>query len=225
MGSRWTRIGAGVVVVASILALVAPPALADPARPTDYRARVLGVSPTPPAGFHVRVVGGDAFLELEVPRGHTVAVPDYAQTATGPRPYLRFRADGTVQRNEHSVAAVLNRSRYGTDGEAPDPALEPRWVEVADDGRYLWHDHRIHWMGGSSPTTDHHGRVDLGGPDGTWVIELEVDGRATTVTGELVRLKSPPEWPYYGVAVLVAAGFVALIGLFLRRFRRGEVAA
>lgn len=216
---RGARIGAGLAVVATVLVLAAPPVAADPARPTDYRARVLGVAPKPPPGFHVRVVGGDAFLELVAPRGHVVEVPDYSQTATGPRPYLRFRADGVVQRNEHSVAAVLNRSRYGTDGTPPDPALEPRWVEVARDGRYLWHDHRIHWMGGSAPSTDHHGRVDLGGPDGAWVIELEVDGRTTTVTGELVRLDAPPSWPYYGAAVLVAGGFVALAA---RRTRRRE---
>lgn len=35
--------------------------------------------------------------------------------------------------------------RYGSGANA-DIAPEPRWLEVADDGRYVWHDHRIHWM-------------------------------------------------------------------------------
>ena len=53
------------------------------------------------------MVGGDGFLEMAVEPGHEVVVEGYDG-----EPYLRFRADGTVQENQNSPATYLNRNRY-----------------------------------------------------------------------------------------------------------------
>ena len=83
-----------------------------------------------------------------------MVVPDYAAgEGTDARPYLRFGPDGTVEVNERSVAAAANESRYGTDRRADRGR---RRAPLADawprDGRYVWHDHRIHWMLAGRPT-------------------------------------------------------------------------
>ena len=202
---------------------VATPASADPARPTDYRSTVLRVHPKLPQGVEVSVVGGDSFLELRVARGHSAVVPDYEQGAgTTPEPYLRFLADGTVERNERSIAAAINRSRYGTDPTAADPKGTPKWTVVARDGRYLWHDHRIHWMLPNRPkAVSADGRVDMGGPNGAWTVDLTVDDEPVVVTGELVLLASPSPVPWLGMLVLAAG---CLIGLALFRVRAGRPA-
>jgi len=207
------------------LAALAPaaPASADPARPTDYRSTILRVHPSLPPGVEVAVVGGDSFLELHVGRGHTAEVPDYEQGAgTTPDPYLRFLADGTVERNERSIAAAINRSRYGTDPTAADPKGTPKWTVVAHDGRYLWHDHRIHWMLPNRPkAVAADGRVDMGGPDGVWTADLIVDDTPVVVTGELVLLASPSPVPWVGLFAVIAG---SLIGWAIVRVRRGRPA-
>lgn len=206
------------LVVATTLLISEAPAGADPARPTDYRSQILTTSPDLPPGVELRVVGGDAFLEMEVAPGHTAVVPDYEQGQdTTPPPYLRFRRDGTVERNESSIAAIINRSRYGTDPTAAEPSATPRWKVVARNGRYLWHDHRIHWMLPNRPkATRADGRVDMGGPDGTWTIDLTVDGDPVTVTGELVLLTPPSRVPWFVLTALVAIGLLVVAVVRIR---------
>lgn len=208
------------LVLTATLLGPATPASADPARPTDYRSRVLSVRPALPAGIELRVVGGDSFLELRVRGDHTVVVPDYeGGEGTATRPYLRFLPDGTVERNDHSAAAAANESRYGT-STAADIRDEPDWTVVARDGRYVWHDHRIHWMLPRAPTAvDAAGRVDLGGPDGTWAVDLEVDGEPVAVTGELLLLDAPNPAPWFALVLLGVGGSVGLVALAVRRDR------
>ncbi|MCB0970529.1 MAG: hypothetical protein KDA97_03270, partial [Acidimicrobiales bacterium] len=211
----------GVVVVASV---PAAPAAADPARPTDQRSEVTGASPALPDGVTARVVGGDAFLELTVD-GHEVIVPDYARADGEAVAYLRFSPDGTVEENRSSVASEANRSRYGSAASSPDPDAEPRWEVVATDGRYAWHDHRIHWMSPArAPRAEADGTIDLGGPDGGWSIDLAVDGIDTTLTGRLRAVDPPPVWPaVLGTIAVAAAGLLlarrvgrqALVGVAL----------
>ncbi|MCU1354948.1 MAG: hypothetical protein JWM89_366 [Acidimicrobiales bacterium] len=198
--------------------LPATAASADPARPTNYRARILAIHPDLPRGFGVEVVGGDAFLELDVPHGHTAEVADYPSgSGTTPRPYLRFLADGTVERNDRSTAAAANQSRFGTSRTTPDPRARPRWRVVARHGSYVWHDHRIHWMSPTAPTAvDRRGRVDLGGRNGTWTVPMVVDGHPITVRGELLLLGAPNPMPWYALAAIPP---VMAIGIGLRSAR------
>lgn len=196
-----------VVACATLLAVLGPagPAAADPPRPTNFESRILQVDPPAP-GVTIEVLGGDAFLALTVERGHTVTVPDYGTDAP---PYLRFLADGTVEVNEASAAHASNDSRYGTSdaaGSRRDGDPGTLWRTVAGGGSHAWHDHRIHLMVPEHlAVTDARGRVDLGGPDGTWEVPLVVDGRPTVVRGELVRLDAPAAWPWWTAAAFVLA--------------------
>ena len=68
-------------------------------------------------------------------------------------PYLRFRPDGTVQVNRRSPACYLNQDRFAR-CEVPrsaDPKPTPSGRRSPRNGRYDWHDHRIHWMANGPP--------------------------------------------------------------------------
>lgn len=184
----------------------AAPAAADPATPTNFISEVTGTDPALPLGVEVLVIGGDAFLELTVPEGHTAEVPDYGD---GEITYLRYLADGTVERNDRSAAAMVNTSRYGSNAGPFDPDAEPSWSVVSNNGRYAWHDHRIHWMSKVTPATGPDGLVDLGGPDGSWEVPLIIDGSDTTVTGQLRLVDGPSPWLWFLLTGLVAVTVVA----------------
>lgn len=150
-------------------------AAADPAGPTDYRSSVDAVVPEV-AGVEVDILGGDAFVRLEV-RGRDVTVLGYRG-----EPLVRLNRAGEVFENESSPSLALNRSRYGTESgsvrEAPEstPPGSPRWRRVGTDGVYIWHDHRAHWMGREPPVGVRRGERILEG-----VIPLVVDGRPVKV--------------------------------------------
>ena len=194
----WTRRLVGAVAVALGLSSIASgTAGADPAEPTNYRSNIVSIVPAITQA-DVEVIGGDTFLSLTVDRGHEAIVPDYGSAE---RPYLRFSGDGTVEVNVLSVAHATNDSRYGTTTDEFDPDADPLWREVSSDGSYAWHDHRIHLMVPDRlAVVDANGRVDLGGPDGTWEVPMVLDGKTHTVRGELIRLPAPSPSPWYAVA-------------------------
>ncbi len=194
---RLPRLAAAAV---AILVLHAAPAAADPPRPTDYRSTVTSIEPET-AGVEALVIGGDGFLQLTVD-GHDVVVKGYAG-----EPYLRFRRDGTVERNSRSTATYLNRSRSGKLDLPPqaDNGDAPAWQKVAGDGSYAWHDHRIHWMGQGRPQG-----VTPGHTVQDWTVKMDVDGRPAAVEGKLVLEAgiNPLPWIVLGS---VAAGAVVLL--------------
>ena len=188
-----------VAVAAATIALAvaaAPTAGADPAKPGNYRSIVDWVTPRTGA-ITAKVVGGDGFLELEVTRGHTVEVPGY----TG-EPWLRVSANGRVQENQLSQTTYINQNRYGSAATVQIPAdatianatKHPEWKTVDTNGRYVWHDHRIHYMTPSIKPTFVPGtkRVAIGErDDGRWVVRMTVDGSPTQVVGELLKEPAP----------------------------------
>jgi hypothetical protein len=196
----------GAAAFFTTLALVAlsrtDPAAADPPVPTDYRSTVDAIEP-PAEGVRAEVVGGDGFLELRVERGHDVVVTGYQG-----EPYLRFRPDGTVQRNRRSPATYVNDSRNAV-AEVPgsaDPQADPDWGTVAHGGAYAWHDHRIHWMGSERPAGAEPGEWTR-----PWAVDIEVDGNATRIHGTLALVDdvNPLPWLALGLAVATA---VAIAG-------------
>ncbi len=205
LGPRLRRALAAAAAAVGALTLAAPPAAADPPRPTDYRSTVTGVEPAAGA-IDARVVGGDAFLELEVAADHEVVVLGY-----GDEPYLRFMADGTVERNRRSEATYLNDDRQGAVDLPPqaDNTAEPEWETVAGNGTYAWHDHRIHWMGSGTPPGAEPGEVVQ-----AWTVALTVDGAPTEVRGELVLVEGVSPLPWFALAL---AGLVLVVVVGRRR--------
>lgn len=185
-----------------ILVATTAPAAADPPRPTDYRSTITGGASGD--GFEVDVVGGDSLLRLRVEAGHEVVVLGYRD-----EPYLRVRADGTVEENLRSEATYVNDDRYGEVGALPsevDAAAEPDWRPVGEGGTYAWHDHRIHWMSPARPDG-----VDPGETVLDWEVPLVVDGREATVAGTLTLEPSPSPLPWVALAAVIAAvGFVVV---------------
>lgn len=187
------------------LSAVAGIANADPAAPTNYRSVVTALDPTP-IGVEVTVVGGDAFLQIEVARGHTATVNGYFD-----EPYVRVDTDQRVWVNEGSPAYYINRDRYGVTGvpDGIDANNPPSWVAVADDGRYAWHDHRVHWMSFDRPPTV---TGDVEQTVFPWELPVIIDSTETIVSGELIWIpsKSPIPAALAGVVVLLP---VALWGI------------
>jgi len=205
---RLRRVVAGGALVLLGLVGWAGPASADPPRPTDYRSIVTGVTPATDA-FDVRVVGGDAFVELAVAPGHEVVVTGYDN-----EPYLRFTPSGDVLENRSSPAAYVNARRYG-DVEVPEgvePQGEPDWHRVAGHGTYAWHDHRIHWMSPQPPSNVPRGEVVQ-----EWNVLLVVDGDPVTVNGVLRYETAVAWWPWALLAVVAAAAVVAAGRVWPRR--------
>jgi hypothetical protein len=196
-------------LVGLVLVVTASPAAADPAGPTNYRSTVTGAD-TELDGVEVDVLGGDAYVLVEVEPGVEVVVDGYED-----EPYLRISADGTVERNEASPSRWLNDARFGglevtvppeASAEAP-----PRWEVVADGGRYAWHDHRVHWMVPGIPD-----QVDPGAGEvqrvSDWELELSVDGQDAAVSGQLDWVPSPsPVLPVIVTLVVAALGVVLVL--------------
>ncbi|MEO6629966.1 MAG: hypothetical protein ABIP03_15525, partial [Aquihabitans sp.] len=63
------------------------------------------------------------------------------------------------------------------------------------------------------------GRVDLGGPGGTWSINPTVDGKSVAVVGELVLLDAPSPVPWYLLAAVVGLLMLASAWLCARSNR------
>ncbi len=200
------RRSATVLAVAAILLVAgAPPALADPAEPTNYRSQVIDVNPSTPF-VEIQVTGGDAFLGVAVAPGHTAEVPGYFH-----EPYLRFDSDGSVWANVNSPAFYINESRYGTGGTPANATADatPEWRQIASGGRWAWHDHRTHWMSPDLPPSVSGTRAEIVFP---WDLPIVVDGVATTVSGQLLWY---PSTNPVGPIMLGLVGLAPL--MFLKR--------
>ena len=92
--------------------------------------------------------------------------------------------------NRRSPAAYLNEDRFAQGraaGRAPTTARRRAGSAVAENGRYDWHDHRIHWMGeGTLPpqVEDEGERAKVF----DWTIPMASAGRPVTVRGTLTWL-------------------------------------
>lgn len=197
MSSRVVRRLVTGVLVGMCSAAVPAVAHADPAGPTDYRSTVVAITPDTDS-ITVTIEGGDSFVRLVVEPGHEVVVLGYAD-----EPYLRFRPDGTVERNRRSYATYYNEERYGREDvpELVDNDAEPDWVAVGTDGTWAWHDHRAHWMGTEPPIG-----LEPGESLPDQVVPVVVDGEPVSIAVRITLVGGPS---------LVPVVFGALIGLGL----------
>jgi hypothetical protein len=197
-----------------LLAVLASLAVAGPASAhvgggvagSDFAGRVTGVDPAVP-GVTVRVLQFGDELEVDNATGTEVEVPGYSD-----EPYLRIGPTG-VWRNARSPATYIDLDRYARTPlpADADPAAAPRWERVSTAPRWVWHDHRTHWMTASllppavaaDPTVPH---TVL-----RWTVPMRYAGQAVTVRGVLTWDPPPPGWLVWPVYVLllllpVAAG-------------------
>ena len=167
-------------VAAAALTLGAPvAALAHQGNP-NYRSVITRVTP-PAAGVRLSVLNYDDRLLLQNAGRADVMVLDYQQ-----KPNIHATADGTVAVNTNSEAYYLNEDRLG---QAPVPkglGPQPAWKVVSRNGRYDWHDHRIHWMGTGDPPQlkDKGVRTKLD----DWTVPLRVNGQSVEANFGALRV-------------------------------------
>jgi hypothetical protein len=202
------------------IALLAPVTAAAHKGSPNYRSTVRSISPTV-EGVDIKVINYDDRLVMVNRSGRDVEVRGYDG-----EPYIRVRADGTVEVNKRSPSYYLNLERFA-DVKIPADASEkarPRWDVIDKTGRFEWHDHRIHYMSKSVPTQvkDEDERTKVF----DWQVPIDVDGRRVLVKGDLFWVASPGGGLPRGALIALAA--VVIAGIFfvevVRRRRRGAVA-
>jgi hypothetical protein len=203
----------------AVLCVAAPAALAHEGNP-NYRSEVRAIAPALP-GLDARVLNYDDAIELVYDGERPLVVEGYRG-----EPYLRFNPDGLVEVNRRSPAAYLNEDRFA-EVELPDRAdhrARPNWATVAENGRYDWHDHRIHWMGeGTLPpqVEDEGERTRVFG----WEIPMASGGRPVVVRGRLTWLgKEEDGFPVAAGLTLGGAlvgGALLVVVVRTRRSRAG----
>ncbi len=201
-------------------ALLATSAFAHAGNP-NYESLVEGVTPSIP-GFSVVVLNGDDRLEAVNHGSQTITIDGYNS-----EPYIRMASDGTVSVNLRSPAYYLNGDRDGTSPvpDSADPKAPPQWKVVARDGRYQFHDHRMHWMGKNNPpqVKDTSARTKIV----DWKVPLQAAGTQGAIAGTLFWRGSsggPPAGAFVAVALLALVG-AATVVVVRRRRRAGDAAA
>jgi len=209
--SRFAR---AALLAAAVLVAVAAPARAHQGNP-NFRSVLHNGRLAP--GVEVQVLGYDNQLEL-FDRGHgQVVVYGY-----NGEPYVRVLRDGTVEVNRRSPATYLNEDRFGT---TPVPAFAkpgaaPQWRVQDKTGRFIWHDHRMHWMAQTTPPQVHDKSVKTKIFD--YRIPVQVGSRRTALAGTLYWVGSPSGFPVAAAASLVAIALLAIAAVaIVRRRRRG----
>ncbi len=204
--------------VAALVALctLAPNAVAHQGNP-NYNSEVRAIVPAVD-GLEAQVLGSDDRIELRNGSDSVVVVEGYRH-----EPYLRFLPDGTVQVNRRSPAFFLNEDRFAQ-VEVPasaTPRAQPSWQRVAQNGRYDWHDHRIHWMSKAPPKPvreNESKRAKIF----DWTLPVSVAGRPAAIEGSLTWLGKDNGGLPLGAAISLAGavlGGAALVA-FVRRRRR-----
>jgi hypothetical protein len=206
------------VVAAAALILGAPAAaLAHQGNP-NYRSVVKTVTPAT-SGVKVSVLNYDDRLLLQNTSGRQVMVLDYQQ-----KPYIRADPNGTVAVNTNSEAYYLNEDRTGETAVPKGLGSAPAWKVVSRNGRYDWHDHRMHWMGTSDPPNLKDKSVRTKIDD--WTVPIQVAGAKGNIAGTLTWVPKPSE-PLPLGAIFAFAALLILLSLaviVIRRRRSGPAA-
>jgi hypothetical protein len=197
-----------------VLALTAVPAAAH--ETPKYESVYTGLKPAEP-GLNVQVLGFDNQYELIDRTGKMVVIYGYQG-----EPYGRVLPDGTVQVNTRSPAYYLNQDRFGTTPvpKSASAKAAPAWKYEDKTGRFIWHDHRMHWMSKSTPAAvkDRSQKTKVF----DYTIPLEVGNQPARLHGTLFWVGRPSGFP---IAAAISLIVLALLGaglvIVVRRRRSG----
>lgn len=217
-GHAW--LGSVAAVALAVLTAFAATASAHQGDPR-YRSVVRGIVPAT-SGLSVQVLGYDDQMELVNRTGQTVMVMGYNR-----EPYARLAADGTVSVNHNSPAYYLNEDRFGAVDPpaaiAQHPRATPDWRVLDRTGRFVWHDHRMHWMVRTIPprVTDRSKKTKVF----DYAVPLSVGGRAAAIDGALYWIGQPSGFPLPAAVALAAIALLAAASVVFVRRRRAAAGA
>jgi hypothetical protein len=204
-GALPAAIPAAVLGALLLLVLLAPSAVAHTGDPS-FRSEVKHVRPEVP-GLAIEVLNYDDRLLLTNRTGRTVLVRGYEG-----EPYVRIRAAGIVEVNKRAPTFYLNEDRYAQ-VNVPSQASErasPLWETVGKNGRYEWHDHRIHWMSKDRPPKVKD--EDKPAKILDWSVPIVVGSKPARIAG---ALRWEPADSGIPPAALIALGGLAAASLLL----------
>jgi hypothetical protein len=212
---------AWMAAVVAAVTLAPPSALAHEGNP-DFSSEVERIDPSV-EGVEAEVLNFDDNLDVRNRGSESVLVKGYEG-----EPYLRFEPDGIVEVNTRSPAYYLNRDRFGNEDvpQSADPRAPPEWQTVAQNGRYSWHDHRVHYMSrGVPPQVEDEGeRTKVF----DYRVPIEVDGQRAGIVGTLYWVGDDggfPLAPFVGLAAAAVLLGAAIVVLRRRRSRADGDAA
>ena len=210
---RSLRLAVCATCAISVFASTVAPAAAHQSSP-KYVSVFDGIKPGIP-GLKAEVLGFDNQYQLINQTHKTVIVYGY-----NGEPYGRIQPDGTVEVNQRSPATYLNEDRFAnvTVPKSAHPKAPPVWKVQDKTGRFIWHDHRMHWMAHTVPSQvkDQHKKTKIFG----YSIPLSVNGQRTNVTGTLFWRGTPKGIPAGAIGALVAVLLAAIAFVWLVRRRR-----
>jgi hypothetical protein len=183
-----------------------------------FRSQFESISPAV-QGISIEVLNYDDRLLLVNRTGKTVAIAGYER-----EPYARLRADGTVDVNRRSPTHYLNEERYGGTPvpASADPDAPPQWQTVGRNGRFEWHDHRIHWMSKDAvppQVKDEGKRTKVF----DWRVPITVGSQRASLVGTLFWQPSESSGvPVVAVIALVALALATLALFMITRRRRRQ---
>jgi hypothetical protein len=216
MRSIVRRVSLLVLAGLVLFAVTAPSASAHTIsgpKPTNFRSRLISVTPPAP-GVDVTIVDLGAKVQLTNHTDREVLVLGYQF-----EPYLRVGPQGVFE-NLNSAATYINATVKG--GAVPsdvntDPTTPPRWKKISNGQTVRWHDHRVHWMGGSLPPQvvaqpDQFHRIGVG------QITFEQNNTKHTIAVALDWVPGPSPVPWIPVLVIGFVGAFVLVA-FMHRER------
>jgi hypothetical protein len=211
---------AAIALLAVVVSALAPATAAAHGGNRKFRSDFRSIQPPVP-GISVEVLNYDDRLLMVNRTGKTIGIRGYDG-----EPYARMRADGTVEVNRRSPTHYLNEERYGGTPVPSSASADapPRWQTVGRNGRFEWHDHRIHWM--SKDTVPPQVKdEDKRSKVFDWRVPIRVGPRSAALTGSLFW--QPPTAsgvPAAAIVALVLLVVVTTVLFILTRRRRAKAA-